>query len=83
MENKYYNTNLFSPQGMDGGGNQRVWVSDPLHGFIQGSIVDLNPEGVTVEPISKDRNSKAITVSYDRVYPAEDDHNKDVDDNCE
>ena len=72
-----------SPQGMEGGGNQRVWVSDPIHGFVQGSIIDLNPEGVTVQPLTKDRNAKPLLVSYDRVYPAEEDERKDVDDNCE
>jgi myosin-6 len=68
---------------MEGGGSQKVWVTDPVHGFILGSIVDLNPEGVTVEPVTKQRNAKPLTVPYDRVYPAEDDDNKDVDDNCE
>ncbi|KAF2360204.1 Myosin N-terminal SH3-like [Trinorchestia longiramus] len=67
---------------MEGGGSHKVWVTDPVQGFILGSIVDLNPEGVTVEPVTKQRNATPITVSYDRVYPAEDDDNKDVDDNC-
>ena len=77
-----YPISLPPPQGMEGGGSQRVWVSDPVQGFLQGTIIDLNPEGVTVQPITKG-NSKPITVSYDRVYPAEDDDKKDVDDNCE
>lgn len=67
---------------MEGGGSQKVWVSDPVQGFILGSIIDLNPEGVTVQPVTQQRNVKPIIVSYDRVYPAEDDENKDVDDNC-
>uniref|UniRef100_A0A2P2HZY0 Unconventional myosin-VI-like n=1 Tax=Hirondellea gigas TaxID=1518452 RepID=A0A2P2HZY0_9CRUS len=70
-------------QGMDGGGSQKVWVADPMQGFLLGSIIDLNPEGVTVQPaVPQNRNAKPIIVSYDRVYPAEDDESKNVDDNC-
>ena len=59
---------------------EKVWVSDPLEGFIQGRIVDITEEGATVEPV--DRGKKALVASFDRLYPAEDDDNKVVDDNC-
>lgn len=59
---------------------QKVWVPDSARGFVLGRIVDLGSQEVTVMPV--DRNLKEITCTYDRVYPAEDDDNKDVDDNC-
>lgn len=61
-------------------GTQKVWVTDQTHGFILGNITDLTSEGVLVQPFAN--RSKPITADYDRVYPAEDDDAKDVDDNC-
>ena len=62
-------------------GTQKVWVPDQMHGFVLASIVDLTSEGVQVQPVA--RGSKPITADYDRIYPAEEDETKDVDDNCE
>ncbi|XP_045106888.1 unconventional myosin-VI-like isoform X4 [Portunus trituberculatus] len=61
-------------------GTQKVWVPDQIHGFVLASIVDLTSEGVQVQPVA--RGSKPITADYDRIYPAEEDETKDVDDNC-
>ncbi|XP_069956344.1 unconventional myosin-VI isoform X2 [Cherax quadricarinatus] len=66
------------PRGMEG--TQKVWVSDQTQGFILGNIVDLTSEGVLIQPLT--RGAKPITADYDRVYPAEDDEAKEVDDNC-
>ncbi len=60
---------------------EKVWVSHPIDGFILGRIVDLSEDGATVQPV--DRGKKTVTnASFDRLYPAEDDDNKMVDDNC-
>ncbi len=59
---------------------EKVWVADPLEGFVLGQIVDLTEEGATVQPF--DRARKPVLTSFDRIYPAEDDDNKTVDDNC-
>lgn len=65
-------------QGMEG--TQKVWVSEQTQGFVLGNITDLTSEGVLVQPIA--RGSKPVTADYDRVYPAEEDDTKEVDDNC-
>ncbi|KAK4321632.1 hypothetical protein Pmani_007579 [Petrolisthes manimaculis] len=61
-------------------GTQKVWVSDQTHGFLLGQITDLSSEGVVIQPVAP--GAKPITADYDRVYPAEEDDAKDVDDNC-
>ena len=60
---------------------QQVWVSHPTDGYQLGQITDLTEDGATVQPL--DTKRPPVTVSYDRLYPAEQDDNKDVDDNCE
>jgi len=72
------NEGIAFKEGMEG--TQKVWVGDQEHGFIQGRISDLTSVGVVVEPLERGR--KPITADYERVYPAEDDDDKDVDDNC-
>ncbi len=59
---------------------EKVWVSDPVEGFVLGRIADLGEEGATVQPY--DRGRKPVVASFDRLYPAEDDDAKTVDDNC-
>ena len=59
---------------------QKVWVPQVEEGFILGHIVDLGTEEVTVQP--RDKRFKPITCPFERVYPAEEDEGKDVDDNC-
>jgi myosin-6 len=60
--------------------NQKVWVEDAVHGFVLGRIVDLGAKEATVQPL--DPKLRPVTSPYDRVFPAEDDDNKDVNDNC-
>lgn len=59
---------------------QKVWIPDINHGFILGRIVDLGTDAITVLPVQK--GLKEVRCPYDRVYPAEEDDFKDVDDNC-
>eukprot|EP00117_Sycon_ciliatum_P041054 scpid20544/ scgid30089/ Unconventional myosin-VI; Unconventional myosin-6 len=58
---------------------REVWVPHPEHGYIQGKVVDVGSHTLTVEP---NDGSKAISASYDRIFPCEDDISKDYDDNC-
>ena len=58
-----------------------MWATDPLEGFVLGRIVDLSEEGAVVEAIH-DRSRQPIVTSYDRLYPAEENEKKEVDDNC-
>lgn len=55
-------------------------MPDVHKGFILGRIVDLGSEQITVMPV--DPGLKEIRCPYDRVYPAEENDTKDVDDNC-
>ena len=63
---------------------EKVWVGDPLAGFILGRTVDIGQDGPVVQPL--DRARPPVQASYDNtglsVYPAEDDEKKEVDDNC-
>lgn len=61
---------------------QRVWVSDPVEGFVLGQIVDIGMDEVTVQPLGNKKAPK-VTVSLERLYLAEEYDNKDFDDNCE
>lgn len=65
--------------------SQKVWVSDPNHGFVLGYIEDLGSDQVTVGLESGNNNrggSSSQQVPYESVYPAEDDSEQDYDDNC-
>merc|ERR1719367_1689798 len=59
---------------------EKVWVSEPQEGFVLGQIVDLTDEGALVQPLSS--KFKSIQAPFDRLYPAEEDEKKEVDDNC-
>ena len=59
---------------------EKVWVSDPHEGFVLGRIIDLTEEGAVVERVEGKRLETAVT--FDQIYPCEDDEQKDVDDNC-
>ncbi|XP_049829322.1 myosin heavy chain 95F isoform X2 [Schistocerca gregaria] len=60
---------------------QKVWVPDPVEGFILGQIIDLGYSGqATVLPFDS-KHSKQ-TCSLDRIHYAEDNDSKEVDDNC-
>ncbi|XP_071489827.1 unconventional myosin-VI-like [Diadema antillarum] len=58
--------------------NRKVWVPHLEHGFQLGRIIDIGVDGITVQP----ETGKAVSAAYDRVFPAEDDEAKTVDDNC-
>ncbi|XP_065211254.1 myosin heavy chain 95F-like isoform X1 [Planococcus citri] len=59
---------------------QKVWVSDPVEGFVMGRIVDIKMDEVVVQPL--DSKKSPISCELDRAYPAEEYDSKDVDDNC-
>ena len=59
---------------------EKVWVSDPHNGFVLGRIVDLTKEGALIERITGKKHES--TVSFEQIYPCEEDDQKDVDDNC-
>lgn len=59
---------------------EKVWVSDPQDGFVLGQIVDLTDDGAVVQPLIKSKSP--VEASFDRLYPAEEDESKEVDDNC-
>jgi myosin-6 len=59
-----------------------VWVSHPSHGFLKGTISDLQSSTLTVQLIdTKARNLKDVTVPYDSVFPAEE-NDPGHQDNC-
>ncbi|XP_013775253.1 unconventional myosin-VI-like [Limulus polyphemus] len=60
--------------------SSKVWAPDPIDGYKLGTIVDISEDTITVEPFQSP--NQIITAPYDSVFPAEDDNNKDVDDNC-
>lgn len=64
---------------MDDG--KSVWVPHPIDGFKLGRIVDIGADGVTVEVTEKPAGQK-INAPFDRIYPAEEYDDKDVEDNC-
>ncbi|XP_053501571.1 myosin VIa isoform X4 [Ictalurus furcatus] len=57
-----------------------VWAPHPTDGFQLGTIVDIGANSLTIEPL-KDKG-KTFTASVSQVFPAEDDINKHVEDNC-
>lgn len=63
---------------MDGG--KKVWVPHHTDGFKLGRIVDIGSDSITVEPF--DAPGTTINAFYDKTYPAEEDDNKYVEDNC-
>ncbi|ELT99775.1 hypothetical protein CAPTEDRAFT_154601 [Capitella teleta] len=60
--------------------DRKVWVPHATEGFKKGSIVDIGSDTITVEPF--DTPGQTISAPYDKVYPAEEYDNKDVEDNC-
>jgi len=59
---------------------RKVWVPDPVNGYVIGSIKDIGTDTITVEPRSSPENP--ITASYDQVFLSEEYEDNDVDDNC-
>ncbi|XP_071818776.1 unconventional myosin-VI-like isoform X2 [Apostichopus japonicus] len=61
-------------------GDHKVWVPHVEDGFQLGKILDIGAETITVEPFNQP--NKPVTAPYDRVFSAEDDESKEVEDNC-
>lgn len=58
---------------------RQVWAPDSREGYVLGTLDDIGSENITV--VRKDGKGQ-IKASYDEVFPAEDDPEKTVDDNC-
>uniref|UniRef100_A0A3P9QBM0 Unconventional myosin-VI n=1 Tax=Poecilia reticulata TaxID=8081 RepID=A0A3P9QBM0_POERE len=57
-----------------------VWAPHPTDGFQLGMIVDIGADALTIEPLNQ--RGKTFLAPMNQVFPAEDDVNKHVDDNC-
>ncbi|CAG5866491.1 myosin VIb isoform 1-T1 [Menidia menidia] len=57
-----------------------VWAPHPTDGFHLGTIVDIGADTLTIEPLNQ--RGKTFLAPMNQVFPAEDDVNKHVDDNC-
>ncbi|KAK9533740.1 hypothetical protein VZT92_008840 [Zoarces viviparus] len=57
-----------------------VWAPHPADGFQLGMIVDIGADALTIEPLNQ--KGKTFLASMSQVFPAEDDVNKYMDDNC-
>lgn len=58
---------------------RRVWVPDANEGYLLGQVVDISESTMTVNCGSKG----TVDMPYDAIYPAEENEEKTVDDNCE
>uniref|UniRef100_A0A669C9W6 Unconventional myosin-VI n=1 Tax=Oreochromis niloticus TaxID=8128 RepID=A0A669C9W6_ORENI len=57
-----------------------VWAPHPTDGFQLGTIVDIGADSLTIEPLKQ--KGKTFLAPVNQVFPAEDDVNKHVEDNC-
>uniref|UniRef100_A0A8C6LLT7 Unconventional myosin-VI n=1 Tax=Nothobranchius furzeri TaxID=105023 RepID=A0A8C6LLT7_NOTFU len=57
-----------------------VWAPHPTDGFQLGTIIDIGADTLTIEPLNQ--KGKTFLAPISEVFPAEDDVNKYVDDNC-
>ncbi|KAG7460636.1 hypothetical protein MATL_G00200880 [Megalops atlanticus] len=57
-----------------------VWAPHPTDGFQLGTIVDIGADSLTIEPLKQ--RGKTFLAPINQVFPAEDDVNKHVEDNC-
>ncbi|RXN07190.1 unconventional myosin-VI isoform X1 [Labeo rohita] len=57
-----------------------VWAPHPTDGFQLGMIVDIGADALTIEPLNQ--RGKTFLAPISQVFPAEDDVNKHVEDNC-
>uniref|UniRef100_A0A668UVK1 Unconventional myosin-VI n=1 Tax=Oreochromis aureus TaxID=47969 RepID=A0A668UVK1_OREAU len=58
-----------------------VWAPHPTDGFQLGTIVDIGADSLTIEPLKQ--KGKTFLAPVNQVFPAEDDVNKHVEDNCD
>ncbi|XP_052436781.1 unconventional myosin-VI [Carassius gibelio] len=57
-----------------------VWAPHPTDGFQLGMIVDIGTDALTIEPLNQ--RGKTFLAPISQVFPAEEDVNKHVEDNC-
>ncbi|XP_077366069.1 unconventional myosin-VI-like isoform X3 [Festucalex cinctus] len=57
-----------------------VWAPHATDGFQLGTIVDIGADSLTVQPLKRD--AKTFVAAVNQVFPAEDDVDKHVEDNC-
>ncbi|XP_043075150.1 myosin VIa isoform X1 [Puntigrus tetrazona] len=57
-----------------------VWAPHPADGFQLGRIIDISADSLTIEPLNQ--KGKNFQAPVNQVFPAEDDVNKHVEDNC-
>uniref|UniRef100_A0AAY5KV50 Unconventional myosin-VI n=1 Tax=Esox lucius TaxID=8010 RepID=A0AAY5KV50_ESOLU len=57
-----------------------VWAPHPVDGFQLGVIVDIGADGLTIKPLSQ--KGKTFLAPMNQVFPAEEDVNKHMEDNC-
>ncbi|XP_077444123.1 unconventional myosin-VI-like [Stigmatopora argus] len=57
-----------------------VWAPHPADGFQLCAIVDIGTDSLTVRPLGRD--TKTFVAPVSQVFPAEDDVEKHVEDNC-
>uniref|UniRef100_A0A8C5R8K5 Unconventional myosin-VI n=1 Tax=Leptobrachium leishanense TaxID=445787 RepID=A0A8C5R8K5_9ANUR len=57
-----------------------VWAPHTTDGFQLGNIVDIGPDSLTIEPLNQ--KGKTFLAAINQVFPAEEDQNKHVEDNC-
>ncbi|KAM6954644.1 myosin VIa isoform 2-T2 [Aplochiton taeniatus] len=57
-----------------------VWAPHAVDGFQLGTIVDIGADSLTIEPLKE--KGKTFLATVNQVFPAEDDVNKQVEDNC-
>jgi len=60
---------------------QKVWVPDPVEGFILGRIEDIGHDGQAVI-ITADLKHSRVTCNLENIYYAEQHDQKEVEDNC-
>ncbi|XP_033979516.1 myosin VIb isoform X4 [Trematomus bernacchii] len=57
-----------------------VWAPHPADGFQLGMIVDIGADTLSIEPVNQ--RGKTFLAPMSQVFPAEEDVNKHVEDNC-
>ncbi|XP_062266934.1 myosin VIa isoform X2 [Platichthys flesus] len=57
-----------------------VWAPHPTDGFQLGTIVDIGADSLSIEPLNG--KGKTFLAQISQVFPAEEDVNKHMEDNC-
>ncbi|RXN18609.1 unconventional myosin-VI-like isoform X1 [Labeo rohita] len=76
-------TRVMSPTCVERGemdDGKPVWAPHPTDGFQLGRIIDISADSLTIEPLNQ--KGKTFQAPVNQVFPAEDDVNKHVEDNC-